>query len=285
MGQAVFAIFDRHKKRNLGLLITLYLLIGDSINATTVWMDASRNGQPKMAFWEPFCWEYTSMAAVLLMLPLVFFMARHLPPTFSGWGRFLLLHLLGSVLFCLGHVLLMVAFRHGFYRLAGGHYDFGHWPRELFYEYRKDAWGYICWYLAYQVFEAIYRRLKGEAALIADADSDSSPAPAPSHLLVKKLDREYLVKVADIEWMQASANYVNLHSKGRVYPLRSTLTNLLEKLAPEGFIRVHRSHAVNPSAIDNMRYYDSGDGEITLKSGTTVALSRRYKEAFKAKFQ
>ncbi|EKE73080.1 LytR/AlgR family response regulator transcription factor [Gallaecimonas xiamenensis] len=283
MGQRGFAAFERHRRLYLWLGIGLYLLVGNSINATSVWMEAGRHGPAQIALWEPFCWEYTSLVATLMVLPLLFFMARRHPPRLERLGALLLVHLAASLVFSLAHVGLMVAFRKGIYSLAGGHYDFGDWPRELLYEYRKDAWGYLCWYLAYQLFDAIYRRLKGEAALIADAAPEDRAADAlPQHLLVRKLDKEYLVKVADIQWMEAAGNYVNLHSQGRIYPLRATLGKLLAQLAPAGFSRVHRSFAVNHKAIDHIRYQPSGDGEITLKGGQVLNLSRRYKDDFKA---
>jgi hypothetical protein len=37
------------------------------------------------------------------------------------------------------------------------------------------------------------------------------------------LGREFLVAAADVEWLQASGNYVNLRVRGHDYPLRSTL--------------------------------------------------------------
>ena len=107
------------------------------------------------------------------------------------------------------------------------------------------------------------------------------PTVPPKHFLVKKLDKEFLVKVEDIEWIESSGNYVNLHSNGRIYPLRSTLTKISERLACAHFSRVHRSFAVNHQAIDNISYQGSGDGEITLKGGKRLALSRRYKDEFK----
>ena len=42
-------------------------------------------------------------------------------------------------------------------------------------------------------------------------------------VLVRKLGKEFLVPVAEIEWLQAQANYVNLHVGGKAYPLRSTM--------------------------------------------------------------
>jgi DNA-binding LytR/AlgR family response regulator len=153
--------------------------------------------------------------------------------------------------------------------------------REFIYEYRKDVWSYAFFLLFYQLYQFIYSRLKGEANLIDAEPEQHPPTHAADLLLVKKLDREFLVKVENIEWMESAGNYVNLHSNGRIYPLQSTLAVLSKRLAEKGFCRTRRSYAVNFSVIDHISYQPSGDGDISLKNGTVVALSRRYKDEFK----
>jgi DNA-binding LytR/AlgR family response regulator len=41
----------------------------------------------------------------------------------------------------------------------------------------------------------------------------------PQRFLVRKLGKEFLVAVNDIERLEAQGNYVNLHVRGRAYPL------------------------------------------------------------------
>lgn len=82
-------------------------------------------------------------------------------------------------------------------------------------------------------------------------------------------------------WLEANGNYVNLHSKGRIYPMHSTLAAIMVQLSQAGFCRVHRSLAVNLSYIDSISYQSSGDGSIRLRCGQQIPLSRRFKENFK----
>lgn len=277
----MFKRFEQHKTLYVSLLIIGYLLINNTINATSDWMETTRDGSPEFAMWEPFVWEYSSALSNIILLPFVFFFWQRLPPRLSHIKTQLVKHFALSLLFSICHVCLMVWMRQAFYWLADSAYDFGPILREFFYEYRKDAWAYLFFYALYQLYQLIYSRLKGEANLI---DSETSEAPIPSipqHFLVKKLDREFLVKVSDIDWMESSGNYVNLYSGGRIYPLRSTLAQLTERLQTKGFSRIHRSYAINHNAIAHISYLPSGDGEIQLKSGQTLNLSRRYKDAFK----
>ncbi|MBK8186352.1 MAG: LytTR family transcriptional regulator [Cellvibrio sp.] len=106
------------------------------------------------------------------------------------------------------------------------------------------------------------------------------PEP-PEHLLVKKLGREFLVQTADIEWVEASGNYANLHIKNSVYPMRITMDKL-EKLLPSKFTRIHRSTIVNLEQVRDVQSLNTGDHQVRLHNQTALTLSRRYREAFKS---
>lgn len=73
---------------------------------------------------------------------------------------------------------------------------------------------------------------------------------------------------------------MSLFIDGLVYPLRATLSKLSEQLEPQGFCRIHRSHAVQLDAISSITPIQSGDSEITMQSGKKLNLSRCYKEQF-----
>lgn len=281
---SLFERFDQHKIFYSYLAFALYLLINNGINASSDWLESNRDGQATFHLWEPFVWEYTSALSTLILVPFLVLLFNRLPLKPAQWRRQVAVHLVATIIFSLAHVCLMVWFREMIYWFTEQNYDFGPWMRELWYEYRKDAWGYLIFLAAYHVLKEIYQRLKGEANLIQeneDIEPNQTNQPTPKHLLVKKLDKEFLVKVDDIEWIESSGNYVNLHSRGRIYPLRSTLTQIVERLAPIGISRVHRSLAVNHNAIDNISYQPSGDGELQLKCGKTLSVSRRYKDQLK----
>jgi hypothetical protein len=276
-----FERFDQHRDRYTFLLIACYLFINNTINATSNWMEATRDGAPEFTLIEPFIWEYSSAIGVLLLLPLLTIFWRRSPLKISNIRGQLAKHFIVSLLFSMLHISIMVLLREVAYWVMGGNYDFGSILREFIYEYRKDVWGYAFFLLFYQLCQFIFSRLKGEANLIDSEPVQKILTHVPDHLLVKKLDREFLVKVDDIEWMESAGNYVNLHAGGRIYPLRSTLADLSKRLAEKGFCRVHRSYAVNFSAIDHITYHPSGDGKISLRNGSVVTLSRRYKDEFK----
>ncbi|MDP4535767.1 LytTR family DNA-binding domain-containing protein [Alkalimonas collagenimarina] len=274
------------------LVFFLFLAINAAVNVSSTWTEHQRDPASELLLWQPMLWEYSSVVSTLLCSPLLFWWFKQHPLQFQAPIRQLLLHLAGSVLFSLSHVGIMVTLRSWVYQWLGSNYQFGPLSRELLYEYRKDVWAYVVFLCGYQLARFVYSRLQGEAfQLDTDAGEDSSTGDsgtsddstkAPGYFLVKKLDKEYLIRVGDIAWLEANGNYVNLHSKGRIYPMRATLAATMAQLNQSGFCRVHRSLAVNLSYIDSISYQSSGDGSISLSCGQQLPLSRRFKEDFKA---
>lgn len=278
----------QHPQRYGYLLLASFMLINAAVNASSVWVDLQRNGASDSLWWHPVLWEYSSAVSTLLLCPLLFWWFRQQPLRLKAVGRQLAFHLVGSLLFAVLHIVVMVLLRQPFYALAGDSYGFEPLTADFFYEYRKDAWAYLFFLSCYHLASFFYSRLSGEAHQLSQTDQPDTitmadTPKAPEHYLVKKLDREFLLRSSDIEWLEASGNYVNLHSKGRIYPLRATLSVTLQQLEPLGFCRIHRSLAINMSQIDSLQYQSSGDGEITLKCRTILALSRRYKDELKSR--
>jgi DNA-binding LytR/AlgR family response regulator len=175
----------------------------------------------------------------------------------------------------------MVSIRELVYWSQSLDYDFGNIFIEFLYEYRKDLWSFIFILIFIKGYRFIVSHLQGEASPIAVGEEESITQRF-DRLLVKKLGKEFIVKVEDIEWLESSGNYVNLHSKGRIYPTRSTLTQLISQIEEQGFCRIHRSHAINLNNIDSITPLSSGDSEVKLTNGKVLNLSRRYKDAFKS---
>jgi hypothetical protein len=253
-------------------------------NTATVWMEFQRDGDTVPA-WQPFVWESTSMAVILLLVPALVWYTRRYPLHWGTWRRHLPWHVLGSVVFSLVHVLGMVALRKLIYAAEGGTYTFGHWPTELLYEYLKDVRAYALFVVLIEGYRFLRRRLQGEARML-DAPDVGPPLESlerPERFLVRKLGREFLVAAADIEWLQASGNYVNLRVRGHDYPLRSTLSALEAKLDPARFVRIHRSYMVNFDQIASIEPLETGDARVHLRDKTVLPCSRRYRDALRSK--
>ena len=87
-----------------------------------------------------------------------------------------------------------------------------------------------------------------------------------------------LVRVADVDWAEASANYVRLHVGPRTYQMRTTMSDLERQLDPAQFTRIHRSAIVNLDRIREIRPEWHGEYEVALVTGATLRLSRGYRD-------
>ncbi len=259
-------------------------LFSATLNSVTVLLDVQR-AELDFAPWQPVTWEWSSGLVLLALVPAVIAFERRFPLQFGSLRRNLRWHLLGSVGFSLAHVLAMVALRKGVYAAMGDHYDFGDWPRELLYEYLKDVRTYAGMLTTVYLYRLLLLRLQGEAKLLDAPDEGPpvEPVERPERFLVRKLGKEFLVAAQDIEWLQASANYVNLRVRGRDYPLRSTLSALEPRLDPGRFARVHRSYMVNLDCLLEIEPLESGDARLRMRDGSQVPCSRRYRAALRGR--
>lgn len=183
----------------------------------------------------------------------------------------------------------MVALRALVYRLMGLRYDFGPWWSNWVYEYRKDFLAYwllvIC-IVAFRLY-GLWQSSRATPGVVSHRESapdegaatDSAPGVTPlERLVVRKLNREYVISVTDVDRVEADGNYVMVHAQGSSYPRRESLAALERKLDGRRFVRVHRAHLVNVDRIREIQPWDHGDYRILLHDGTCVNLSRRYRE-------
>ncbi len=255
------------------------------INSITVLMDYQRDSR-QIEAWKPMVWEWSSASVSLALIPAVLWFTRRFALHFDTWRRQLPLYLLASVVWSIAHVLGMVTLRKIAYAVYGSSYDFGNWPREFSYEYLKDVMTFASMVLLIHGYRMLLRRLQGEVRLLDKPDSGPpvEPIDRPQRFLVRKLNREFLIAAADIEWLQASGNYVNLRLSGYDYPLRSTIASIESRLDPEHFLRIHRSYIVNTEQIASIEPLDTGDARVHLKDATVLPCSRRYRETLRQRF-
>lgn len=265
----------------VGVLVGL-AVVNAVAGSTTSLMDARRVGLD-VASWEPVVWECSSNLMWLLLIPGVAWLTRRVPLHLDTWRRALPWHVAGSVAWSVLHVAGMVAIRKLAYAMQGTHYDFGPWLRQFGYEYLKDVRSYAVMVLAIEGYRFVLRRWQGEASLLSAPDNAPpvEPVERPERFLVRKLGKEFLIAAAEVEWLQAAGNYVNLHVRGRDYPLRATMAAIETQFDPSRFVRVHRSYMVNLDRIAQIEPLDTGDARVVMDDGTTIPCSRRYRDALR----
>jgi two-component system, LytTR family, response regulator len=98
-------------------------------------------------------------------------------------------------------------------------------------------------------------------------------------ILVRTGRRIAVVRVSEIDWIEASGDYVSLHVKNDVWLLRETAGEFARRYAAFGIRRIHRSTLVNVDRIVELRPLDNGEYTLVLRDGSQLKLSRSYRHA------
>jgi hypothetical protein len=242
----------------------------------TLVTDATRARFP-MDWGEALTLEGTSHLVLFALLPAIYWAHRRWP-LMAGW-RNLAVHALGSVVFCVVHVVAMMALRLALYPLVVGRaYQYGGVLDQLLYEYGKDVVTYAILSASTIAFAQFLVRREEQAPL-------PEPPPPPvtplDRFAVRKKGKEIVLAAGDIAWIEAAGNYAVLHVGGATYEVRSSLTKLEGELDPRRFVRVHKSYMVNIARVREVEPWMSGDWRIRM-DGAEVSLSRRYRDRFEA---
>lgn len=101
-----------------------------------------------------------------------------------------------------------------------------------------------------------------------------SSNPCTSRFLVRDGEKEIFLPVEKIDWIEAAEYYCCLHSNGRSYMLRETISDLSERMDRKQFVRVHRSAIVNIDRIAEVYREGMTQGSIRLANGKVVKVSK-----------
>lgn len=102
-------------------------------------------------------------------------------------------------------------------------------------------------------------------------------------LMVKHDGRVFFVKVADVDWFEASGNYVRVYVGRASHLIRETMHGIEAQLDPNQFARIHRAVIVNLDRIRELQPWFAGDYIVILRDGRQLKLSRTYREALQTR--
>lgn len=101
----------------------------------------------------------------------------------------------------------------------------------------------------------------------------------PDALAIRAGAQYAVVRVAEVDWIEADGNYARVWVQGRPRVVMKSLATLeRDVLDPERFVRVHRSTIVNVSRVAAVEPGPHSDTILVLHDGTRVTCSRRYRE-------
>ena len=139
-----------------------------------------------------------------------------------------------------------------------------------------------------QRFERALARVEERLAARRDGDDAAEQerlrqlgtlaAPRLTRIVVHERGRSLVVPLSQVLRLSAAGNYVEVHTDSGRHLIRATLSRLAQRLDPDEFVRVHRSHLIRAGSIAQIAPRAHGDSLLTLRDGTEVLLSRRYRQ-------
>lgn len=107
--------------------------------------------------------------------------------------------------------------------------------------------------------------------------SGDTSSPWPERLLVRADARMRLLPVAQIQALQACANYIEVHGIGKPQLVRETLSGIESRLDPARFVRIHRSRIVRIDAVHDVEALSNGRYLLRLSGGLRLSSGRNFR--------
>jgi two-component system LytT family response regulator len=105
-----------------------------------------------------------------------------------------------------------------------------------------------------------------------------SPASSQTNrLLIRTSGKLVFVDPREVQWIEASDNYVVFHTVTERYTVRMTMNKLERSLDETRFIRIHRSTIINVEYVRELRGLAHGDYSVVLRNGTELTMTRSYR--------
>jgi len=102
----------------------------------------------------------------------------------------------------------------------------------------------------------------------------AAPAAPLTRLAARSGDAVHLFDPAEIARFSAAGGYASFRRDGREFLLDESLSQLEQRLAPHGFVRVHRAELVRLDAVRAL-HGEHGHTEVELDDGQRAPVSRR----------
>ncbi len=107
-----------------------------------------------------------------------------------------------------------------------------------------------------------------------------APTAYLDRLVIRSAGRVVFLRVVDVQWFEACANYVRLHAGKETHMLRVTMNALEAQLDPGKFVRIHRSTIVQLDCVKEMQSSFDGEHVVVLHDGSRLLMSRGYRHRF-----
>lgn len=114
-------------------------------------------------------------------------------------------------------------------------------------------------------------------------DSHRADKPFLDRIVIRERDKTDLIRVESIDCIESAGVYVALHVGRERIIHRAALGELVARLDPRRFVRVHRSTVVNIDSIVHLEPATHGEFDLVLHGGHRVHVSRTFRPLLEAR--
>lgn len=149
-----------------------------------------------------------------------------------------------------------------------------------------SAFDYLLKPVTEERFRTAFRRAKARLdagtsdeiarQMLSVLETMADPRRHLSRLAIRSGERTLFLSVDDVDWIEASQNYVRLHAGPVVHLFHISMNSIEASLDPARFLRIHRSHIVNVKRIKQVWNLAHGQYVVELVSGQRLQSGRTY---------
>ncbi|MFP4470374.1 MAG: LytR/AlgR family response regulator transcription factor [Bacteroidales bacterium] len=140
-----------------------------------------------------------------------------------------------------------------------------------------------------EAVEKAVKRLQSNAPSGGDLDTLRQEVSARkeelNRIVVKSGSKVEVIPMEEVELLEASGDYVEIHTASAKYLKQTPLSYFEEHLSAADFVRVHRSYIVPVNRIKALEPYSKDNFMLILKSGQEVPVSKSGMKTLRERLQ
>jgi two-component system, LytTR family, response regulator len=114
--------------------------------------------------------------------------------------------------------------------------------------------------------------------IASEATAGDPGAGRKERFVVRSPGRVTILRMEEVEWLEAAGNTVRIHAGSGVYRTRNTMAALEQQLDPDRFARIHRSTVVNLEHVREVLVASNGDYWVLTGRGQRLTVGRSYRD-------
>lgn len=116
------------------------------------------------------------------------------------------------------------------------------------------------------------QKMQANPTQIQPHSVENTTQPNPASIFVKCDKKLVKIELDAIQYIEAYGNYVKIHTQTTLLTPQ-TLSEFLEKLPPQDFLRIHKSYVINFQHLNQIE-----GNELTLANGTRLPIGKLYRK-------